>query len=400
MIRPMSLRLLWLLAVLLPSACATTLRPAPCPTVAMTWTARPWPKKRKLSFGPCVRDLPTEGSNLTPFGRDLDQALYCVEQLYRGPDDLPTERMLAGALNALARVYPTTRTSVLVNHAVLQASTHAGAAPMTIDALTALLLRVAVATRLEVPRDAIAQQGSPEDLLIGGALAALQWPTMFIRPPIPKGDGKRPFTASTRDGIAYVRVPQLESGAVRLIRSQLAARWVSGVILDLRGSPGGWMEEAIKLADLFLRDGCLVAFRTAAPNMNRAANLQGDDIDAPIVVLVDHGTVSGSELVATTLRARGRAIIVGERTFGNAMMHTVLRLESGAFLKVPVAEILAADGTPFLGRGVEPDVTVPALAPSDALDDAEINLAKQILRRARGRGRDALLRAANVPRTP
>ena len=113
-------------------------------------------------------------------------------------------------------------------------------------------------------------------------------------------------------------------------------------------------------------------------------------------MLVDHGTAAGSELVATTLRARGRAIIVGERTFGNAMVDTILRLESGALLKLPLGELLAADGTPFQGRGVEPDETVAAVAPSAAMDDSEINLAKQILRHAHGLGRDALLRAAST----
>jgi hypothetical protein len=336
---------------------------------------------------------------LVPFGRDLDQVLYCVYLYYSGPDGVPTDRMLAGAMKALARAYPATRTSAAVNHAVLEATMSAGAAPLTVEDLTALLLRIALLTRADVSRQDVAQHGPPENLLVDGALAALQWRTRLVRPPLHDVPEKPPFTASTRDGIAYIRVPELNSSTVRRIRSELFGRPVSGVVLDLRDSHGGLMDQTRALADLFLRDGCLVASRPEIWGLSAPARSERGDIDAPIVVLVDRHTAVGSELIAATLRARGRAILVGERTHGDAILQTVLKLD-GTWLIVPMAELLAADGTSIQGRGLEPDVEVPTVAPSDAMDDSETGLAMQILRRVRGHtrgpGRDELLRAAHA----
>jgi carboxyl-terminal processing protease len=168
---------------------------------------------------------------------------------------------------------------------------------------------------------------------------------------------------------------------------------LSGVILDLRGSSGGLFREAIELADLFRRSGCLVT--TRPPIRHASARDQLYDVEAPLVILVDHKTASAAELVAATLRARNRAVLIGDGTSGEALLQTVYSLSSGALLKLTNGEMLAGDATPIHGRGVEPDVALPVSFEPDNGTDRAIDFAKQVLRGTRGGARSDLLATAH-----
>jgi hypothetical protein len=381
------MRLIALAAIAL-AGCATTpaRAPATCPTPTMSWNPRPWPTlaKPRPKF-PCVRPVPTEGADRLRDGHDLDEALHCVERYYRGPDGLPIDAMLKGALDALVRQYPDARRAAI--RAILDDVD-------SVPALTRTLLRVALLTRAAVAGVDV----PPEDVLLKGALSALTWPTEILRPPFGPYDEKKTesYTAIAKDFLVYVKVGNYGDGVAVRFRRELALHPLSGVILDLRGSPGGLFDEAFGIADLFTRNGCLVVTRPPQLLNHPAARDQPFDVDVPMVVLVDRGTSSGSELIAATLRALGRAVIIGDKTEGKAIIQTLVALSSGTYLKLATAEMLAGDATPIHQRGVEPDVTLPASFEPDRGADRAIDFAKAVLRHTSGGRRDDLLKTARA----
>jgi len=145
-----------------------------------------------------------------------------------------------------------------------------------------------------------------------------------------------------------VRLASFSNGAHGELREaidRLRERGAEGVVLDLRGNGGGLLREAVLVSSQFIEDGPIVSVRGRA-RPNRTENAQGDAIDEeiPVVVLVDGGSASASEITAGALRDRGRATLVGQRTFGKGLVQEVEPLSNGGVLDLTVANYYLPSG--------------------------------------------------------
>ena len=130
-----------------------------------------------------------------------------------------------------------------------------------------------------------------------------------------------------------------------------------GIVLDLRGNGGGLLTEAVLVSSIFIEDGKIVSVRgRLVPE--RTENAQGDaiDPDIPVVVLVDGGSASASEIVTGALRDRGRATVVGTNTFGKGLVQEVEPLSNGGYLDLTVANYYLPSGKTISTRGLKPQV--------------------------------------------
>ncbi|WP_348765994.1 S41 family peptidase, partial [uncultured Salinisphaera sp.] len=133
-----------------------------------------------------------------------------------------------------------------------------------------------------------------------------------------------------------------------------------GIVLDLRNNPGGVLNSAVDVADTFINAGDIVSIRGRAPNTDQQfAATPGDMLDgAPIVVLVNEGSASASEIVAGALQDDNRAVIMGNRTFGKGSVQTIVPLANGAALKLTTARYYTPSGRSIQAEGIEPDVGI------------------------------------------
>lgn len=163
------------------------------------------------------------------------------------------------------------------------------------------------------------------------------------------------------DGVAYARLLQFGRRASEELRRSLDRLLDEGadrVILDLRANAGGLADEAVRVASLFLGDGVVARIRERGED-ERELRTKGEPLPSfPLVVLVDGGTASASELVAGALRDRGRATLVGTTTFGKGSVLTVHDLPDGEQIQYTTAYFFTPDGHPIEGLGIEPDVIV------------------------------------------
>jgi carboxyl-terminal processing protease len=163
--------------------------------------------------------------------------------------------------------------------------------------------------------------------------------------------------------IERLRVSAFTRGVGRWVRSQVAdaaSRHLDGIVLDLRDDPGGLVDEAVETASAFLDGGPVVSYqqRGSAPRVLDALG-QGDT-SIPLVVLVDGGTASAAEIVAAALQDRGRAVLLGTRTFGKGSVQAPSQLSDGSALELTVGKYFTPSGRSLDGVGVDPDVQVPA----------------------------------------
>ncbi len=166
---------------------------------------------------------------------------------------------------------------------------------------------------------------------------------------------------------------------------------LAGLILDLRNNPGGVLDAAVDVSDLFLDSGIIVTADGRTPDSRFTRNAhQGDILDgAPIVVLVNNGSASASEIVAGALRDHHRALIVGTATFGKGLVQTVMPLSKGRALKLTTSRYYTPSGESINETGIMPDVVIegsglyPDLHPNAGLDregDAQLIEAVERLR--------------------
>ncbi len=153
------------------------------------------------------------------------------------------------------------------------------------------------------------------------------------------------------------------------IRKQAAGR-VSGLVLDLRSNPGGALDEAVALSDLFLDEGWIVSQRGRARGetlLYDAESMFRGEIAAnvPLIVLIDAGSASASEIVAGALQDHRRALIMGERSFGKGSVQTLLPLGRDAALKLTTARYYTPSGHSVQEGGIKPDIAVPQISDPD-----------------------------------
>lgn len=189
----------------------------------------------------------------------------------------------------------------------------------------------------------------------------------------------------------YLRITSFNDSTPSETRRQLselqAAAPLRGLVLDLRGNPGGVLESAVGVADEFLETGVIVRAegRTAESRFEMRAT-DGDLLrHAPLVVLVDRGSASGAEIVAAALRDHGRATLMGERTFGKGSVQTVMPLRDGQALKLTTSRYFTPSGASIHDRGIEPDVSLaavlrPQVQAREVASDPAVQAALQYLR--------------------
>jgi len=137
-----------------------------------------------------------------------------------------------------------------------------------------------------------------------------------------------------------------------------------GLILDLRGNPGGWLNEAVLVAGLFLPRDAVVLIERSKDGSERLYTTPASPIapDIPLVVLVDGGSASASEIVAGALQDYKRAVLIGELTFGKGSVQWPEELSNGAELRVTVARWFTPNDRAIHGKGLEPDIAVEVTA--------------------------------------
>ncbi|MDQ3538828.1 MAG: S41 family peptidase [Actinomycetota bacterium] len=180
------------------------------------------------------------------------------------------------------------------------------------------------------------------------------------------------------DGTGYVRLLQFTGGvgdAVRREVEQLVAEGASGIVLDLRGNPGGLLPEAISVASIFIEDGPIVSVQERDAE-RRTYPARGDALaQLPVVVVVDKGSASASEIVAGAVQDSGRGDIVGTSTFGKGTVQTIQTLDNGGGVKFTTAEYFTPSGDSIEGVGVQPDQVVRG-------EDAQLAAAQRTLQAA------------------
>lgn len=170
---------------------------------------------------------------------------------------------------------------------------------------------------------------------------------------------------SLGDGYGYVRINQfMESTAddlqKALRRFESEEVGVKGIVIDLRNNPGGLLTQAIRVSDMFLGEGVIVYTdgRVEGQKQKFYAHERGTEPDYPIVVLINEGSASASEIVAGALKDHGRAVLVGTRTFGKGSVQTITPLDNGGGLSLTTALYYLKNGESIQLTGVAPDVEV------------------------------------------
>ena len=168
-------------------------------------------------------------------------------------------------------------------------------------------------------------------------------------------------------GYGYVRISQfqLRTGeslreAVGKLREEAGDDGLNGLVLDLRNNPGGVLNAAVSVSDAFLEKGIIVYTEGRMDDAKLTFSAKDSDIldGIPLVVLVNAGSASASEIVAGALQDHGRAVIMGEKTFGKGSVQTIRPLGNGSALKLTTARYYTPSGTSIQARGIVPDIAL------------------------------------------
>ena len=169
------------------------------------------------------------------------------------------------------------------------------------------------------------------------------------------------------DGIGYIRVTTFSQTVEDNVLKALADmkkenkdKQIKGLVLDLRNNPGGLLDQAVKLSDLFLEKGDIVSTKGRSESQNQVYKATKGDVlnGKPIVVLINGGSASASEIVTAALKDHKRALVMGTKTFGKGSVQTVIPLSSGAGMKLTTALYYTPNNVTIQAKGVTPDITV------------------------------------------
>jgi carboxyl-terminal processing protease len=194
----------------------------------------------------------------------------------------------------------------------------------------------------------------------------------------------------TEKNIGYVRITsfseQTESGLIRAIKklNDKLGKKLIGLILDLRNNPGGLLDQAIKVSDAFLDRGEIVSTRARrAEDVQRFNAEKGDLLDGkPIVILINRGSASASEIVAGALQDHRRAVVLGTRSFGKGSVQTIMPLSGQGAIRLTTAQYFTPSGRSIQAKGIEPDIevtqaTLSAVEGTDGRREADLKGALQ-----------------------
>ncbi len=198
-------------------------------------------------------------------------------------------------------------------------------------------------------------------------------------------------TASRKRQILTLKISSFNQGTAAAVSRELSraeremGSILQGVVLDLRGNPGGLLDQAVSVADLFLTDGLVISTRGRHPRSLQVFDASWGELvpDVPLVVLVNGKSASAAEIVAVALRDRGRAVVIGSASYGKGTVQTIIRLPNDGELTLTWARMHAPSGFALQDHGI-----IPAICTSSETEA----VAKRVgaLRSSRGAGADLL----------
>ncbi len=208
--------------------------------------------------------------------------------------------------------------------------------------------------------------GPGSEITLGLQRGKHRWNSVLHRATLAKQTVSVREFGSGADGTRLVKVASFTKGSgaevQKAVRSAPAGQ---GILLDLRGNSGGLVSEAVDAASAFL-DGGLVATYDVRGEQRALHAVRGGETSRPLVVLVDGGTMSAAELLAGALQDRGRAVVVGSRTFGKGSVQMPTELPDGSVAELTVGHYRTPSGRGVDGRGITPDLSVDEDAESRA----------------------------------
>ena len=235
-----------------------------------------------------------------------------------------------------------------------------------------------VASRIRGPK------GTEVELTLLRANSKTPHTVRIVRDAIPLVSVK---SRKLEDGYYWVRLSRFAEPTADELRKALAQAvkdskqgGLRGIVLDLRNNPGGLLDQAVEVSDMFLSSGDIVSIKGRDSAMQRvySARQQPEDMaDVPLVVLINAGSASASEIVAGALRDHKRALIVGERSFGKGSVQNLIPLMDKSGLKLTVALYYTPNGSSIQAEGIVPDVDVPFEAPREQDKEAERFLVRE-----------------------
>jgi C-terminal peptidase (prc) len=195
---------------------------------------------------------------------------------------------------------------------------------------------------------------------------------------------------TTLGDVGYIKLSQFnENVSVQVEKAlkELTSQRVKGIILDLRNDPGGLLSEAVNVASLFLPEGKLVVYTRGRNGETQKYFARRKPVvpdDLPVIVLINKGSASASEIVAGALQDYKRAVILGEKSFGKASVQNIIPLEDGSALKLTVAYYYTPLGRLIHNRGIVPDVQV-------AMDEKQEEALQEAIRQKKLEGKNGLI---------
>jgi len=192
------------------------------------------------------------------------------------------------------------------------------------------------------------------------------------------------YTKKIDNDILYIRIVSFDKKVVKDIKKALQENpTTKGIIIDLRNNPGGLLDQAVGTVDLFVDKGVIVSQKGRVKGEDEVyeAHEQGTYKDLPIVILVNGGSASASEIVSGSLQDHRRAVIVGEKTFGKGSVQIIMPINQTEALRLTIARYYLPSGRTIQAVGVTPDITVPfgkVMVQEDTFSIKEAELKKHL----------------------
>ena len=185
-----------------------------------------------------------------------------------------------------------------------------------------------------------------------------------------------PVKYDAENGVGYIRITTFNEHTARDLRGAIdnlnknMGPKLKGYVIDLRNDPGGLLDQAILVSDTFLNHGEIVLIKGRHPDQAQEYNAQPGDLikGAKLVVLINGGSASASEIVAGALKDNHRATIIGTRSFGKGSVQTIIPLRNGGALRLTTARYFTPSGRSIQAEGIEPDVVVAEKIPAELED--------------------------------
>ena len=185
-------------------------------------------------------------------------------------------------------------------------------------------------------------------------------------------------------GYGYARITSFQSKTTADLKEALDKLTkdskLNGLVLDLRNNPGGLLDQAVQVSDLFVNEGVIVSTEGRIKEQNMVFEAHADKnhrYDFPMVVLVNEGSASASEIVAGAIKDHKRGLILGAQTFGKGSVQTIIPMADGAGLRLTTARYFTPNGTSIQATGITPDIMVPTVIRTEEKPEEDTSAKKQ-----------------------